>query len=165
MPRHPSIDEVMRYRTSSTRRAGNETYAAMALAAATLVALVWANVSEGYSSFWSTVASLRVGSFAIELTLAQWVDEGLMTLFFLAVGLDVRRELALGELQHPSRAALPVAAAVGGLLVPTAIFLLLAGGKPMPRPGGPSFPLIRRLQLGCWHSSGRATHPACGCSC
>ena len=129
MPRHPTIDDVMRYRTASTRRAGNEIYAAMALAAATLVALVWANVGDSYVSFWSTVASLRVGSFGIELTLAQWVDEGLMTLFFLAVGLDVRRELALGELQHPSRAALPVAAAIGGLLVPAGIFLLLSRGQ------------------------------------
>lgn len=128
MPRHPSIDEVMRYRTASTRRAGNETYAALALAAATVIALVWANVGDSYTALWSTVAGFNVGHFSVELTLAEWIDQGLMTFFFFAVGLDVRRELALGELRHPTRAALPVAAAIGGLVVPAGIFLLLSRG-------------------------------------
>ncbi len=125
---HPSIDRVLRYRVSATHQAENEVYAAMALAIATIIALVWANIGDSYSSFWSTVAGFNIGSFSLELTLAEWVDEGLMTLFFLAVGLDVRRELALGELRNPSRAMLPIAAAIGGLIVPAGIFLFLSNG-------------------------------------
>ena len=124
----PSIDRILRYRVSSVHKAENEVYAALALAIATIIALVWANIGSSYSAFWSTVAGFNVGGYSLELTLAHWVDEGLMTLFFLAVGLDVRRELALGELRNPSRAVLPIAAAIGGLLVPAGIFLLLSSG-------------------------------------
>lgn len=126
MPHHPSIDEVMRHRTSFARRASNETYAALALAAATIAALIWANIGDSYAAFWSTDAGIRIGNVSLDLTLAQWVDEGLMAFFFFAVGLDVRRELTLGELQRLSRAVLPIAAAIGGLIVPAAIFLLLS---------------------------------------
>lgn len=129
MSRYPTIDEVLRYRISATQRAGNETYAAMALAVATLIALIWANAGDSYAALWSTHAGFQIGDFSLNLTLAQWVDEGLMTLFFFAVGLHVRRELALGELRNPSRAALPIAAAIGGLIVPAAVFLFLSRGQ------------------------------------
>src|SRR5690606_29682030 len=64
-----------------------------------------------------------------ELSLHGWVDEGLMALFFLLVGLDVRRELAIGELRERSHAVLPVAAAIGGLIVPAALYLIIANGS------------------------------------
>ncbi|MFD5028249.1 Na+/H+ antiporter NhaA [Streptomyces sp. NPDC058373] len=128
MPDPPTVDEVMRQRTSFVRRANIETYAALALAAATVAALVWANVGDSYAALWSTVAGFSLGDIAFGLPLSDWVDEGLMSLFFFSVGLDVRREVTLGELQHLSRAVLPVVAAVGGLVTPAAVFLLLTHG-------------------------------------
>lgn len=92
--------------------------------------MVWANVGHGYHTFWETPASIRVGSLALELTLHGWVDEGLMAAFFFMVGLDVRREISLGDLRLPGRALLPAAAAIAGLVVPTVIYLLVAGRGP-----------------------------------
>lgn len=94
---------------------------------ATLCALVWANVGHSYHTFWETPASFALGPFAIELTLHEWVDEGLMAAFFFMVGPDVRREASLGELRVPGRALLPAAAAVAGLVIPTVIYLAIAG--------------------------------------
>lgn len=85
----------------------NETYSALALAAATVAALVWANIGSSYESVWSTEFGFTTGSFTFQLPLSEWVDEGLMALFFFMVGLDVRRELTLGELRTKERAILP----------------------------------------------------------
>ncbi|KAE8762783.1 Na+/H+ antiporter NhaA [Georgenia thermotolerans] len=123
-------------RTTATRRrrrrhgGGNDSWAAVALAAATLVALVWANVGGSYDAFWSTELGVRLGDWGLSLSLATWVNDGLMALFFFVVGLDVRREFTLGELRESSRALLPVLAAVGGLVLPAVIFLALNHGSP-----------------------------------
>jgi len=129
MPQATDVDAVLRRRTSFVLRARNETYAALALAAATIVALAWANIGDTYTQLWSMPAGVHIGDVAFDLTLSEWVDEGLMTFFFFTVGLDVRRELALGELRHPGRALLPVAAAAGGLILPAVIFLVLSSGE------------------------------------
>lgn len=121
------VDEVLRRRSRSNRRWNNEAYVATALVTATVAALIWANVGESYNAFWSSSAGFSAGPLAIELPLHGWVNEGLMALFLFLVGLDVRRELAVGELRQPGRALLPVAAAIGGLVVPAAIFLAVAG--------------------------------------
>ncbi|KAA9393508.1 Na+/H+ antiporter NhaA [Kocuria coralli] len=107
----------------------NETYSALALAAATVAALVWANIGSSYESVWSTEFGFTTGSFTFQLPLSEWVDEGLMALFFFMVGLDVRRELTLGELRTKERAILPVVAALGGLAAPALIFLLVTWGE------------------------------------
>lgn len=124
------INEFLERRIAQHRRLNDDTYAAAALALATVVALLWANIGGSYERFWSTQAGFQVGSLRFGLDLHDWVDEGLMTAFFFMVGLDVRRELTMGELRHKERAVLPLAAALGGLLVPTAIFLVITRGHP-----------------------------------
>jgi Na+:H+ antiporter, NhaA family len=103
--------------------------AAAALIVATVAALVWANVGSSYETFWSTGAGVRVGGLDLSMPVSQWVDEGVMAAFFFSVGLDVRREFALGDLRDSSRAILPVCAALGGLAVPVVVFLLFTGGS------------------------------------
>jgi len=91
---------------------------------------VWANSPWGdtYEGFWSTPAELRVGTWAIGDDLRHWVNDGLMTLFFLVVGLEIKREIRTGELRDPRAATLPVAAAIGGMIVPALIYVALNAG-------------------------------------
>src|ERR687895_2747185 len=89
------------------------------LIAAAIVALVWANSpwGESYTGLWGTKLFIGLGSFSIEKDLTHWINDGLMAIFFLVVGLEIKREILVGELSSPSRAALPIAAAIGGGLV------------------------------------------------
>jgi Na+/H+ antiporter NhaA len=108
-----------------------ETGSALFLFAATVAALVWANVDHAhYESVWTTELSVRLGGAGVALDLRQWVNEGLMALFFFVVGLEARREFDLGELRDRRRIALPVLAALGGMVVPVAIYLAFNAGKP-----------------------------------
>jgi Na+/H+ antiporter NhaA len=108
-----------------------ETGSALVLLAATLAALVWANVDQGsYEGFWTTELSVHLGDAAVALDLRHWVNQGLMTLFFFVLGLEARREFDLGELRERRRIALPVLAAVGGMAVPVAIYLAFNAGRP-----------------------------------
>src|SRR6202047_2059851 len=101
-----------------------ETGSAVVLLAAAVVALVWANAaSHSYQSVWSTTLSIRLGGGSISTDLRHWVNEGLMTFFFLVVGLEAKRELDLGELRERRRIAIPVMSALGGMAVPVAIYL------------------------------------------
>ncbi|MBO3724509.1 Na+/H+ antiporter NhaA [Actinomyces bowdenii] len=125
-----SVDAYLRRRRRWRDVLTSETHAAAALALATLAALVWANAGESYHAFWGTRLSLSVGPLGVDLTAHEWVNEGLMTVFFFLVGLDVRRDLTLGEMRLPGRALLPAAAAVGGLVVPAFIYLIIAMGTP-----------------------------------
>jgi Na+/H+ antiporter NhaA len=108
----------------------NETGGALVLLAATVVALLWANSpwSDTYESFWTTPVSLQVGDAGISLDLRHLVNQGLMTFFFLVVGLEAKRELDRGELRDRRRIALPAVAAIGGMAVPIAIYLLFTAG-------------------------------------
>ena len=108
-----------------------EVLSGIVLALATVVALVLANVATaGYEEFWHTSLKLGVGDLAIDETLQHWVNDGLMTLFFFVVGLEIKRELVVGDLRDRQTAALPVAAAVGGMVVPALIFVALnLGGE------------------------------------
>ncbi len=94
---------------------------------AAVVALAWANSPWGdvYEGFWSASAELRLGTWAIGDDLRHWVNDGLMTLFFLVVGLEIKREFRTGELQDRRAAALPVVAAIGGMIVPALIYVAL----------------------------------------
>jgi Na+/H+ antiporter NhaA len=109
----------------------NETGGAVALLAATIAALVWANAGgDSYESVWTTKLSISVGGSGISLDLRHWVNEGLMTFFFLVVGLEAKRELDTGELRERKRLTIPVFAALGGMTVPILIFLAFnAGGS------------------------------------
>jgi Na+/H+ antiporter NhaA len=109
-----------------------ETGGAVVLLCAVAAALLWANSpwSDTYESFWRTKLSINVGSEGISLDLRHWVNQGLMTFFFLVIGLEAKRELDTGELRERRRLAIPVAAAIGGITVPIAIYLAFnAGGE------------------------------------
>jgi Na+:H+ antiporter, NhaA family len=108
-----------------------EVLSGIVLAFATMVALVLANVATvGYEEFWHTSLRLGVGDLAIDESLQHWVNDGLMTLFFFVVGLEIKRELVVGDLRDRQTAALPVAAAIGGMVVPALIFVALnLGGE------------------------------------
>jgi Na+:H+ antiporter, NhaA family len=100
---------------------------AVLLLAATVVALVWANSPwhAGYDALWHTAVELSIGSRSLELDLHEVVNDGLMTLFFFVVGLEIVRELVDGELKDRRAAALPAVAALGGMVVPAALFVAL----------------------------------------
>jgi Na+/H+ antiporter NhaA len=100
------------------------------LLAAAAAALLWANSPwrETYESFWTTKLAITVGSEGISLDLRHWVNEGLMTFFFLVVGLEAKRELDTGELRERQRLAIPVAAAFGGMALPVAIYVAFNAG-------------------------------------
>jgi Na+/H+ antiporter NhaA len=109
-----------------------ETGGAAVLLAAAVAALVWANSPwpDSYESFWTTDLSIRVGNEAITLDLRHWVNQGLMTFFFLVVGLEAKRELDVGDLRDRRRVGIPVVAALGGMAVAVAIYTAFnAGGS------------------------------------
>jgi Na+/H+ antiporter NhaA len=109
-----------------------ETGSAIVLLAATLVAVLWANSPwrHSYQTVWNSVLSIRLGGGEISATLRQWVNEGLMTFFFLVIGLEAKRELDTGELRQRQRLTIPVLAALGGMVLPVLIYLAFnAGGS------------------------------------
>ncbi len=83
--------------------------------------------ADAYKAFWKTSFSVGVGSFVLDHSLKHWVSDGLMAIFFFVVGLEVKRELVLGELRDLRRALLPLAAALGGMVVPAAVYFALVG--------------------------------------
>ena len=101
-----------------------------ALLAGSIVALLWVNVFGigGYESFWHTELTIGLGAVSISEDRGHWVNDGLMTLFFFLISLEIKREVVHGELRRPRQAALPVIAAAGGVAVPILIFLALTAG-------------------------------------
>jgi Na+/H+ antiporter NhaA len=97
------------------------------LVLASVVALVWANSpwSDAYEALWHTPVSVAVGSGGISMDLHHWVNDGLMVVFFFVIGLEVRKEFAIGELTDRSRVVVPLVAGVAGMLVPAALYLAL----------------------------------------
>ena len=95
-----------------------------------VIALVWANspFSESYFSLWQTLVTVGAGGFVISKPLLLWINDGLMAIFFFVVGLEIKREVLVGELSSPKAAALAVAAAFGGMVVPAALYALLNAG-------------------------------------
>ena len=108
-----------------------ETGSAAILLAAAIAALIWVNASqESYESVWRTVLSIRIAGAGVSQDLRQWVNDGLMTFFFLVVGLEARREFDLGELRDRRRLVLPLLGALGGMVIPIAIYLAFNAGRP-----------------------------------
>jgi NhaA family Na+:H+ antiporter len=99
-----------------------------------ILALLLANTSWGparyFPALWDEHLRLAIGSFVLDHTLLQWINDGLMTIFFLIVGLEIKREVLDGELASPRQAALPIAGALGGMLVPALVFALFNHGTP-----------------------------------
>lgn len=107
-----------------------ETSSGIILLSATLIALIWANINtESYNFFWSVKGTLSIGRFTIEHSLRDWINDGLMTIFFLSVGLEIKREMLVGELSSFRQAILPVVAAAGGMLCPALLFAWCAWGS------------------------------------
>jgi len=100
------------------------------LVLAAIIALIWANSpwSGSYESLWNSKATIEIAGHGLSLDLRLWVNDGLMAIFFLIVGLEIKREVTSGHLAGRRAAALPVAAALGGMLIPAALYLAIAGG-------------------------------------
>jgi NhaA family Na+:H+ antiporter len=99
------------------------------LMAAAALALLWANssIASSYEQLWATKVTIDVGGMTLSESLLHWVNDGLMAIFFLVVGLEIKREVLVGELTSVRRATLPIAGAVGGAIVPALIFVAVAG--------------------------------------
>ena len=126
-----------------------ETGSAAVLLTATIAALIWANVHlASYESVWHTPVSLRLGSLGLSQDLHGWINSGLMTFFFLVIGLEARREFDMGELRDRRRVAVPLAAGIGGLVVPVAIFLAVNAGRPSAHGWGAAMSTDTAFALG-----------------
>lgn len=121
--------------------------ASVLLVAAVVVALVWANVGE-YEAFWTQRIGITAGAFELSYELRTWVNSGLMTLFFLAVGLEARKEFDLGELRERSRLALPITVGLVGMALPVALYLLINHGLDSARAWGVAMSTDTALALG-----------------
>ncbi len=118
---------------------------------ATVVAVAMANSpwSGAFLGFWETPIRFEVGDFHLHHSLKHWINDGLMAIFFFVIGMEVKRELVLGELREFRRAALPVAAAVGGMIIPAAVYLTLQTGQPGERGWGIPMATDIAFVIGC----------------
>ena len=117
---------------------GTEAAGGVVLVLAAIAGLIWANSpwSGSYERVWHTELALQLGDAHLALDLRHWINDGLMALFFLVVGVEIKRELVEGDLGDRRTAALPVAAAIGGMVVPAALFLAIVGGGDASRGWG-----------------------------
>jgi Na+/H+ antiporter NhaA len=126
------------------------------LVAAVVAALVWANIDvSSYESFWHTRLSVRLGDHGLSWDLRTWIDTGLMTFFFLVVGLEARREFDLGELRDRRRFVLPLAAGLVAMVIPVLIYLAVNHGGPGAHGWGVAMSTDTALALGLLAVLGR----------
>ena len=133
------------------------------LLGAVVVALVWANSPwrESYARLWDTHLNVQVGDLlGLDHDLHFWVNDGLMALFFLVVGLEIKREVTSGELRMVRTAILPVVAAVGGMAVPALVYLVIAGGGESGRGWGIPMATDIAFALGVLALAARYTSPS-----
>jgi Na+:H+ antiporter, NhaA family len=118
--------------------AGRETAGGILLLACTIVALAWANSgwSQSYEALWHTPFTIGLGGLQLSNELHFWVNDALMAVFFFVVGLEIKRELLVGELASPRQAALPILAAAGGVMVPALLYALVNANGPGVRGWG-----------------------------
>jgi len=109
-----------------------ESASGIVLLIAAITALVLANspLGDGFLAFWKKKVGFTFGTFQVYHSLQHWINDGLMAIFFFVIGLEVKRELVMGELRDLRQAALPIAAATGGMIVPACIYLTLQYGAP-----------------------------------
>ncbi|WP_298976153.1 Na+/H+ antiporter NhaA [uncultured Roseobacter sp.] len=118
---------------------------------AVLLALALANSPwrEAFLGFWETPIGLKFGSLDFTRSLRHWINDGLMTLFFFVLSLELKREIVLGELRNPRQAALPFAGAVGGMVVPVSLFLAMMYGQPGMHGWGTVMATDTAFVIGC----------------
>ncbi len=148
MSNHPNkSSEVSISRLSPLRDfLHTESSGAVLLATAALAALIWANSpwSASYESLWTTRASIGFAGHSLDLDLRHWVNDGLMTIFFFVVGLEIKREATHGHLSSRRAALLPVIAAIGGMALPALFYLAIAGST---APRGWAIPVATDIAL------------------
>jgi Na+/H+ antiporter NhaA len=129
----------------------------LVLLVAAVAAVVWINSPWGssYDSLWSTELVLQLGDWSLGGDLHYWINDGLMAIFFFVIGLEVRREVDMGELRDARRAAAPLLAAVGGMLLPVAIYLAITGGADAARGWGMVMATDTAFALGVLAIAGR----------
>jgi Na+:H+ antiporter, NhaA family len=129
-PRAPSL--AVRLAADFQRFLAVESASTIVLLLATLAALAWANSpwGESYARFWHAKLGVQFAGIDARLSLEHWVNDGLMAIFFFLIGMELKHELAHGELSSRERAMLPVFGALGGMLVPAAIYASLHAGGP-----------------------------------
>jgi Na+/H+ antiporter NhaA len=126
-----------------------ETGGAAFLLAASVAALIWANIDvASYDRVWHTSLSIRLGGAGVTLDLREWVNAGLMTFFFFVVGLEARREFDIGELRERRRVTLPLLAGLGGMVVPVAVYLAFTAGTPAAHGWGTAMSTDTAFALG-----------------
>ncbi|MBT4837699.1 MAG: Na+/H+ antiporter NhaA, partial [Methylococcales bacterium] len=115
------------------RFVSKEAFSGVLLFSATIIAIIVANSpwAQAYYDFWHLPLGISLNGFTISMALTYWIDDGLMSLFFLMVGLEIKRELLIGELSTLQSAAFPVVAAIGGMVVPALIFIGLNPENPI----------------------------------
>jgi NhaA family Na+:H+ antiporter len=130
------IERLAKPFTMFAKRAGA---GGIVLLACALIAMLWANspLGEYYFRLWSTPVEVRFGNLIdIDKPLLLWINDGLMAVFFFLVGMEIKRELLVGELRSPRKAALSMAAALGGMVVPALVYVALNWGTPEIRGWG-----------------------------
>ena len=127
---------------------------------AAVIAMIWANSpwSSSYEDVWRTPITISIGDHSLHLISRQWINEGLLTIFFFVVGLEIKRELVRGQLSSRRAALLPVAAAVGGMVAPALIYLAIAGDA-APRGWAIVVATDIPLALGVLAIAGDRVHP------
>ena len=128
----PPLTPFQRILSPFARFARTESAGGIVLIAATLVAIAWANSpwAGAYEHLWETRVTVGAGAYTLSYPLHHWINDGLMAVFFFLVGLEIKREFLVGELASVKRASLPIAAALGGMIVPALIYAALnVGGR------------------------------------
>lgn len=121
---HPGVTRVL---TPFRDFAQTEASGGILLCIATVIALVWANSPWGgrYVELWQAEVGIQIGRYGLTMSLAHWINEGLMAVFFFVVGLEIKREFLVGELSSLRQAIFPIAAAAGGAILPAGIYVAM----------------------------------------
>ncbi|SDJ17557.1 sodium/proton antiporter, NhaA family [Ferrimonas sediminum] len=140
-----------------TRFVKLEASAGLVLLLSTLLALALANSAwrEPFATVWHTSVGINIGAFVFERSLHSWVNDAAMTLFFFLIALELKRELVLGELRQPRLAMLSISAALGGMLFPALVYLLLQFGEPGQHGWGTVMATDTAFVIGCLALLGR----------
>ena len=142
---------IQRYLDPLTRFMHVESSGGIVLLVCTIVSLALANspLGEGFIKFWKTPVGFSLGGYEVIHPLYHWINDGLMAIFFFVIGLEVKREMVLGELRDLRRAALPIAAALGGMIVPAGVYLAMQWAQPAARGWGIPMATDIAFVVGC----------------